>query len=36
LLRWRFLVDPGVVVRPQPAATLRPMDPLHLTIHALE
>jgi cytochrome P450 len=35
LLRWRFSVDPSVVVRPQPAATLRPMDPLYLTIHAL-
>lgn len=35
LLRWRFCVDPSVSVRPLPAATLRPTDPLHLTIHAL-
>jgi cytochrome P450 len=34
LSRWRFTVDPSVEVRPQPAATLRPMHALHLTIHA--
>jgi len=34
LERWRFVVAPGTEVRPEPAATLRPAGPLHLTIHA--
>lgn len=34
LLRWRFEVDPGLEVRPQPAATLRPAEPLFLTVRA--